>query len=105
MNEVETKQCDKCEGIKYHNKGIGKQSGNPYENWKCNKCGDTEWISSKPKTPKKWQNRSNIAPKGEDYQNIMNALRELYILVKAVALQNTTERDLNDTILKLKETK
>ena len=106
MSEIETKQCDKCEGIKYHNKGIGKQSGRAYENWKCNKCEDIEWLSDKPKTQNIRQNQRNIAPKSnEEYQNLLAAMRELYVLVKAAALQTTTERDLNDMIMKLKEGK
>jgi len=28
----------------YHNKGISKKSGNPYENWKCGTCKKVDWV-------------------------------------------------------------
>lgn len=43
--ETITKVCEKCGGTKYNNKGISK-TGNPYENWKCGKCKDTEWVTT-----------------------------------------------------------
>ena len=42
---TETKTCEKCGGTKYHNEGTSKKTGKPYENWKCGKCQDVEWVS------------------------------------------------------------
>ena len=41
--------CPKCGSKVYHNKGVGKTSGKPYENYKCkNKdCDFIEWVESK----------------------------------------------------------
>ena len=43
---METKECPKCKGIMYHNKGISKKNGKPYENWNCSnpECKNIEWI-------------------------------------------------------------
>ena len=69
-------------------------------------CKYIEWLNDKSKAPKSYKKSQNIAPKSsEEYQNLLAAMRELYILVKAAALQTTTERDLNDMIMKLKEGK
>ena len=54
MTKVETKPCPQCGAVMYHNQGISKKTGKPYENWKCGSCGETEWVSSfpaKPQTP------------------------------------------------------
>lgn len=45
---VEVKPCPKCGGMMYHNKGISKKTGKPYENWKCGKCQTIEWVDRKP---------------------------------------------------------
>ena len=47
----ETKECPKCGGISYHNKGVSKTTGKPYENWKCSSCKDVEWVNSKVAQP------------------------------------------------------
>lgn len=83
-----------------------KKDGTPkhWKGWKCQECGKiVEWVNDKPKTQNIRQNQGNIGQTNEQYANLMVAMRELYILVKAAALQTTTERDLNDTIVKLKE--
>jgi len=44
--KMETKECPKCGGIMYHNKGVSKKNGKPYENWNCGnqECKNIEWI-------------------------------------------------------------
>jgi hypothetical protein len=44
---VETKECPKCQGRMYHNQGVSKKTGKPYENWKCSGCQDIEWVGHK----------------------------------------------------------
>jgi len=37
--------CPKCGKLfAYHNKGVSKKTGKPYENYKCN-CGNIKWIN------------------------------------------------------------
>jgi len=55
---VETKKCAKCGGTKYHNQGISKKNNQPYENWKCGNCKDTEWVDLR--TPK--EGRISLPP-------------------------------------------
>jgi len=39
-------KCPKgCDAKIFHNKGISKTTGNPYENYKCAECGHVEWVS------------------------------------------------------------
>ena len=42
----ETKNCITCGGKAYHNQGISKAKGLPWENWKCGQ-GHTEWVDLK----------------------------------------------------------
>jgi lysyl-tRNA synthetase class I len=50
-NQV-NKVCQKCGKIfAYHNKGVSKKTGKPYENYKCN-CGNIEWVNL-DETPEK----------------------------------------------------
>ena len=43
---METKNCPKCGGMLFHNKGVSKSNGKPYENFNCgNKdCDYIEWV-------------------------------------------------------------
>jgi hypothetical protein len=45
---METKNCPKCSNKMYHNQGISKKTGKPYENWKCGTCKYVEWIVQQP---------------------------------------------------------
>ena len=42
---METKQiCPECGSNMYHNKGISKKTGKPYENYKCGECKYIQWV-------------------------------------------------------------
>ncbi len=42
--EVITERCICGNIFAYHNKGVSKKTGKPYENYKCN-CGNIKWIN------------------------------------------------------------
>lgn len=43
MEEI-IKTCPECGSKLYHNKGISKKTGKPYENWKCGECEYIKWV-------------------------------------------------------------
>ena len=45
MEEI-IKTCPECGNKLYHNKGISKKTGKPYENWKCGDCEYIKWADS-----------------------------------------------------------
>ena len=71
----EVKHCPKCKGIMYHNQGISKKTGKPFENWKC-KCGNIEWI--------------NVRQKGEmeGTQKVIKEMEETESIERALKLMN-----------------
>jgi len=38
------KNCPKCGSKIFHNKGISKKTGKPYENYKCGGCDYIRWV-------------------------------------------------------------
>ena len=59
---METKECPKCKGIMYHNKGISKKNGKPYENWNCSnpECKNIEWVDSNKEVAKEINTAKNM---------------------------------------------
>ena len=82
--EDKYKICPQCGNDVYHNKGIGKNTGVPYENYKCPKCGWIEWVDnkafgSKKQAPKKSFDDKAIA---ERLDKIEQSLKIIYDLLK-----------------------
>jgi hypothetical protein len=75
MNKTETKPCSICGGgTMYHNKGISKKTGKPYENWKCSACKEVEWVDdreSKPAFVKEYASKGITAPEMEHLLGIV----------------------------------
>lgn len=48
---MENKICPQCGNKLWHNEGISKKNGKPYENYKCadKECGYIEWVDLKEK--------------------------------------------------------
>ena len=68
--------CPKCSGKLFHNKGISKKTGNPYENFKCGKCDYIEWINQKE--PDKSRLKSEgLVILNENLKNITKELSEI----------------------------
>jgi len=87
-----------------------------HEDWKAaeTECRDVEtgkpyieFISDKkpyqkPYASKIAQNAPKIAPKGEDYQNLLNADRKLYALILAVAhIQGVKQEDIENELTRM----
>jgi hypothetical protein len=60
---METKTCPQCGNKMFHNKGVSKKTGKPYENWKCGDkaCGNIEWVDLKAE--KEINREPNWSPK------------------------------------------
>ena len=65
-------------------------------------CKYIEWLNE-PKVSKRGQIQRNIAPKGEDYQNLLAANRKLYSLILAIAhLQGVKSEDIDNELERMK---
>ena len=91
-----------------YKKGVSK-AGKNYEGYFCQgvnedgtRCDQVSWVDSRPKPARRGQNRSNIAPKGEDYQNLLAANRKLYSLILAIAhLQGIKSEDIDNELKRM----
>ena len=45
---MEYKRCPNCGNNLFHNKGISKKTGKPYENYKCGQCDYIKWVDQIP---------------------------------------------------------
>ena len=67
MNQRPQRICESCRETQTFFSGISKKSGNPYEVWKCESCGKTDWNPT-PRQPQQTQfikKGQNIAVKTE----------------------------------------
>ncbi len=95
--ETETKRCPKCGKTAYHNIGISKKTGEPYENWKC-PCGYLEWVDVKKPIEQinKEPNWDNIrAEKREKNIDWLNAR----ILAKEILVAAYQKGDITDYLI------
>ena len=80
---TDTKKCPKCGRTAYHNQGISKKTGEPYENWKC-PCGYIEWIDVKkpaeqPKEEVDWKGIRAEKRESIDWLNARILAKEILI--------------------------
>jgi len=105
-------KCPKCgQDISEQEWGKNpKNYGKPYHAWrhveKNPDCDFIEWCDKlppkKPYASKTPQNTPKIVPKGEDYQNLLNADRKLYALILAVAhIQGVKQEDIENELTRM----
>ncbi len=58
----ETRMCPECGTKLFHNKGVSKAKGIPYENWNCPKCDFIEWIDINKEAAKQMNMSSELKP-------------------------------------------
>ena len=72
------KICPQCGQNMFHNQGISKKNGKPYENYKC-KCGEIEWVDNKNASQRQiGGNKEVLDAIGLAKEDILKALREVY---------------------------
>jgi hypothetical protein len=69
--ELVERFCEACDKKTkhFHNQGISSKNNRPYENYKCGKCGEIEWIEQKE--VKKWEQKMQEEPTEQDIEEEM----------------------------------
>ena len=100
---METKICS-CGAEMVLREGVSK-TNKPWKGWFCPvKCGADPVFIHEPKASNRYQKSSNIVLSDQQYQTILTALRETYMLIKVVAYKTgLTDRDIAEDLAKLKQ--